>query len=80
VRSTGETGDVVLASDRWIAEEADGLTTAEYKELPVRYDEVEAMTPEVLVHDERKPAATFPDLTARAISSSTLSMSRLNSS
>jgi CO/xanthine dehydrogenase Mo-binding subunit len=62
VRFMGEPVAVVLASDPRIAEEAAGLITAEYEELPAVYDEVEAMTAEVLVHDELKPAATFPDL------------------
>jgi CO/xanthine dehydrogenase Mo-binding subunit len=62
VRFVGEPVAAVLASDRRIAEEAAGLITAEYEELPAVYDEVDAMTAKVLVHDELKPAATFPDL------------------
>ena len=62
VRFAGEPVAVVLAADRRIAEEAVGLITAEYEELPAVYDEVEAMTSPVIVHDELKPAATFPDL------------------
>jgi len=62
VRFAGEPVAVVLASDRRVAEEAAGLITVEYEELPAVYDEVEAMTADVLVHDELKPAATFPDL------------------
>jgi CO/xanthine dehydrogenase Mo-binding subunit len=62
VRFAGEPVAVVLAADRHIAEEAVGLITADYEELPAVYDEVEAMTSDVLVHAELKPAATFPDL------------------
>jgi CO/xanthine dehydrogenase Mo-binding subunit len=62
VRFAGEPVAVVLASERHIAEEALGLITAEYEELPAVYDEVDAMSSDVIVHDELKPAATFPDL------------------
>ncbi len=62
VRFAGEPVAVVLATDKRIAEEAVGLITAEYEELPGVFDEVEAMTAKTLVHDELKPAATFPDL------------------
>jgi CO/xanthine dehydrogenase Mo-binding subunit len=62
VRFVGEPVAVVLASDRRVAEEAAGLITVEYEELPAVYDEVEAMAAAVLVHDQLKPAATFPDL------------------
>jgi CO/xanthine dehydrogenase Mo-binding subunit len=62
VRFAGEPVAVVLATDRHVAEEAAGLISAEYEELPAVHDEVEAMTSDVLVHAELKPAATFPDL------------------
>ncbi|HEU5277056.1 MAG TPA: xanthine dehydrogenase family protein molybdopterin-binding subunit [Xanthobacteraceae bacterium] len=62
VRFAGEPVAVVLAADRRVAEEAVGLITAEYEELPAVHDEVEAATSPVVVHDELKPAATFPDL------------------
>ncbi|MDO8878418.1 MAG: xanthine dehydrogenase family protein molybdopterin-binding subunit [Pseudolabrys sp.] len=62
VRFAGEPVAVVIATDRRVAEEAAGLITAEYEELPAVFDEVEAMTSDVIVHDELKPAATFPDL------------------
>lgn len=62
VRFAGEPVAVVLAADRHVAEEAAGLIHAEYEELPAVYDEVEAMTSNVHVHSELKPAATFPDL------------------
>jgi CO/xanthine dehydrogenase Mo-binding subunit len=62
VRFAGEPVAVVLATDRHIAEEAVGLITAEYEDLPGVFDEVDAMTSKTLVHDELKPAATFPDL------------------
>ena len=38
------------------------LITAEYEELPAVFDEVEALTAKVYVHDELKPAGTFADL------------------
>src|SRR5215208_6191487 len=62
VRYVGEPVAVVLASDPHVAEEAVHLITAEYDELPAVYDEVEAMTSKAIVHDELKPAGTFPDL------------------
>ena len=62
VRFAGEPVAVVLATDRKIAEEALGLIEVEYEELPGVYDEIEAANSSVLVHDELKPAATFPDL------------------
>jgi CO/xanthine dehydrogenase Mo-binding subunit len=62
VRFAGEPVAVVLAADKKIAEEAVGLITAEYEELPAVFDEIEAMSAKVLVHEELKPAATFADL------------------
>ncbi|MGQ7791367.1 xanthine dehydrogenase family protein molybdopterin-binding subunit [Faunimonas sp. B44] len=62
VRFAGEPVAVVLAADPHVAQEAAALITAEYEELPAVFDEVDAMTSEVLVHEELKPAATFPDL------------------
>jgi CO/xanthine dehydrogenase Mo-binding subunit len=62
VRYVGEPVAVVLASDPHVAEEAVHLITAEYEPLPPVYDEVEAMTSRAVVHDELKPAGTFPDL------------------
>ena len=62
VRYVGEPVAVVLASDPHVAEEAVHLITAEYEELPAVYDEVEAVTSKAIVHDELKPAGTFPDL------------------
>ena len=62
VRHVGEPVAVVLASDPHVAEEAAHLIVAEYEELPAVYDEVEAMTSRAIVHDELKPAGTFPDL------------------
>jgi CO/xanthine dehydrogenase Mo-binding subunit len=53
---------VVLASDPHVAEEAMHLISAEYEPLPAVYDEVEAMTSKAIVHDELRPAGTFPDL------------------
>jgi CO/xanthine dehydrogenase Mo-binding subunit len=62
VRYVGEPVAVVLASDPHVAEEAVHLIRAEYDELPAVYDEVEAMTSKAIVHDELRPAGTFPDL------------------
>jgi CO/xanthine dehydrogenase Mo-binding subunit len=62
VRFAGEPVAVVLAADPRVAEYAAGLITAEYEEIAAVFDEVEAMTSKVCVHDELKPAATFPDL------------------
>jgi CO/xanthine dehydrogenase Mo-binding subunit len=62
VRHVGEPVAVVLASDPNIAEQAARLITADYEELPAVYDEVEAMTSAAIVHEELKPAGTFPDL------------------
>ncbi len=62
VHYVGEPVAVVLASDPHVAEEAAHLIVAEYDELPAVYDEVEAMTSKAIVHEELKPAGTFPDL------------------
>src|SRR5438874_5725924 len=62
VRFVGEPVAVVLACDPHVAEEAVQLITAEYEELPAVYDEVDAMTSKVHVHDELKPAGAFADL------------------
>jgi len=62
VRFVGEPVAVVLAADPHVAEAAVQLITAEYEELPAVYDEVEALTSKVYVHDELKPAGTFADL------------------
>jgi CO/xanthine dehydrogenase Mo-binding subunit len=62
VRFVGEPVAVVLAQDPHIAEQAVQLITAEYEELPAVYDEVEALTSDVYVHEELKPAGTFADL------------------
>jgi len=62
VRFAGEPVAVVLAENKRVADEALGLISVEYEELPAVYDEVEAMTSPVIVHDELRPASTFPDL------------------
>src|SRR5690349_6050500 len=62
VRFVGEPVAVVLASDPHVAEEAVHLITAEYDEMPAVYDEVEAVSSKVILHDELKPAGTFADL------------------
>ena len=62
VRHVGEPVAVVLAAGPRLAEEAARAIVAEYEELPAVYDEVEAATSPVHVHDRLKPAGTFPDL------------------
>ncbi|MGA7485737.1 MAG: xanthine dehydrogenase family protein molybdopterin-binding subunit [Xanthobacteraceae bacterium] len=62
VRFVGEPVAVVIAADPHVAEEAAQLITAEYQELPAVYDEVDALTSKVYVHEQLKPAGTFADL------------------
>ena len=62
MRYVGEPVAVVLASDPHVAERAAQLIEADYDELPAVYDEIEALTSDVIVHDVLKPAGTFPDL------------------
>ncbi len=62
VRFAGEPVAVALASDPRVAEAALDLISVEYDELPAVMDESEAATSDTLVHDELKPASTFPDL------------------
>jgi CO/xanthine dehydrogenase Mo-binding subunit len=62
VHYVGEPVAVVLAVDPHVAEEAAQLIVAEYEELPAVFDEVEAASSDVHVHEELKPAGTFPDL------------------
>jgi CO/xanthine dehydrogenase Mo-binding subunit len=62
VRHIGEPVAAVLAADPHVAEEAARLIVADYEPLPGVYDEVEAATAAVFVHDVLKPAGTFPDL------------------
>ena len=62
VRYAGEPIAVVLAADPKVAADAAALVEVDYQELPFVEDETEAMTSQVKVHDELKPAATFPDL------------------
>ncbi len=62
VHYIGEPVAVVLADDPYAAEEAAQLIVADYDELPAVFDEVEAVTSQAVVHEELKPAGTFPDL------------------
>lgn len=62
VRHVGEPVAVVLGSDPHLALKALPCIAVEYEKLPAVYDEVEAVTSPVAVHDELKPAATFADL------------------
>jgi CO/xanthine dehydrogenase Mo-binding subunit len=62
VRYVGEPVAVVLAADPHVAERAAQLIEADYDELPAVYDEIEALSSDVIVHEVLKPAGTFPDL------------------
>jgi CO/xanthine dehydrogenase Mo-binding subunit len=62
VRYVGEAVAVVLARDPHVADEAAQLVTVDYEEMPAVFDEVEAAESDVYVHDQLKPAGTFPDL------------------
>lgn len=62
IRHYGEPIAVVLASDPHVAETAARAIRIEYEEFPAVFDEIEAMTSKVIVHDELKPAGTFADL------------------
>src|SRR5262249_53234287 len=56
-RFVGEPVAAVIAVNPRVAEEGVQLITAEYEELPPVFDEVEALTASVYVHDELRPAA-----------------------
>jgi CO/xanthine dehydrogenase Mo-binding subunit len=62
VRYVGEPVAVVLAGDPHVAEQAAQLVVVDYEELPAVFDEVEAADSTVVVHEELRPAGTFPDL------------------
>ena len=62
VRYIGEPVAAVLAADPHVAEEAAALIEVHYEELPAVFDEVQAMSAQALVHEELRPAGTFPDL------------------
>jgi CO/xanthine dehydrogenase Mo-binding subunit len=62
VRYVGEPVAIVLADDPHVADAATQLIVADYEEMPAVFDEVEAMTSTAFVHEELKPAGTFPDL------------------
>jgi CO/xanthine dehydrogenase Mo-binding subunit len=62
VRHVGEPVAVVLAEAAEAAEQGCRAITAEYDALPAVYDEVEAASAAVHVHDALRPAGTFPDL------------------
>jgi CO/xanthine dehydrogenase Mo-binding subunit len=63
VRFVGEPVAVVLAADPHVAEAAVQEIVADYEELPAVYDEVEAMTSPVHVHDTLRPAGSFASST-----------------
>jgi CO/xanthine dehydrogenase Mo-binding subunit len=62
VRHVGEPVAAVLATDPRVAEQAAQAIVIDYEPLPAVYDEVEALTSPVFVHDQLKPAGTFADL------------------
>ncbi len=62
VRFIGEPVAAVIAGDPHVADEAVQLITAEYEELPAVFDEAEALTAKVYVHDALRPAVAFADL------------------
>ena len=62
VHYVGEPVAVVLAGDFHVAEEAAQLVVVDYEELPAVFDEVEAASNKVVVHEALRPAGTFPDL------------------
>ncbi|MGA3000448.1 MAG: xanthine dehydrogenase family protein molybdopterin-binding subunit [Acetobacteraceae bacterium] len=62
VRFAGEPVAVALAVDPHVAETAAQTIVVEYDPLPAVFDEVEAVSSPVFVHDELKPAGTFADL------------------
>src|SRR4030095_7045489 len=52
----------VLATDPHIADAAVQTISGDYEELEAVFDEVEATTTSVYVHESLKPAGTFADL------------------
>ena len=62
VRHVGEPVAAVLAADPRIAQEAVQAITVDYEPLSAVYDEVEALTSPIYVHEQLKPAGTFADL------------------
>jgi CO/xanthine dehydrogenase Mo-binding subunit len=62
VRHVGEPVAVVLADDPKIADMAAQAITIDYEDLPAVFDEVEALTSTVYVHESLRPAVTFADL------------------
>jgi CO/xanthine dehydrogenase Mo-binding subunit len=62
VHYVGEPVAAVLARDPHAAEQAARLVVVDYEELPAVFDEVEAQKNKIVVHENLKPAGTFPDL------------------
>jgi CO/xanthine dehydrogenase Mo-binding subunit len=62
VRHVGEPVAAVLAADPHIAEQAAQAIEIDYEPMPAVFDEVEALSSAVFVHDQLKPAGTFADL------------------
>jgi CO/xanthine dehydrogenase Mo-binding subunit len=62
VRHFGEPVAAVLAPNPHVAEAAAQLIVVDYEELPAVFDEIEALSGDVIVHEVLKPAGTFADL------------------
>jgi CO/xanthine dehydrogenase Mo-binding subunit len=62
VRHVGEPVAAVLAADPHIAEQAAQAIEIDYEPMPAVFDEVEAVSSAVFVHDQLKPAGNFADL------------------
>jgi CO/xanthine dehydrogenase Mo-binding subunit len=62
VRFAGEPVAVALAANPHVAETAAQTIVVEYEPLPAIFDEIEAISSPVFVHDVLKPAGTFADL------------------
>jgi CO/xanthine dehydrogenase Mo-binding subunit len=62
VRHVGEPVAAVLAADPHIAEQAAQAIEIDYEPMPAVFDEVEALSSAVFVHDQLMPAGTFADL------------------
>jgi len=62
VRHVGEPVAAVLGADPHIAEQAAQAIEIDYEPMPAVFDEVEALSSAVFVHDQLKPAGNFADL------------------
>ncbi|MEM4417860.1 MAG: xanthine dehydrogenase family protein molybdopterin-binding subunit, partial [Nitrososphaerota archaeon] len=69
VRYVGEPVAAVAAEDESVAEEAASLIEIEYERLPTITDPNEALTSEVLIHDEQSKYAAIPSINLRNVCS-----------